>query len=46
MSTFPGSPKIVRGGLVLLDPVSGSIKRVITLQYKMIGISFFGSRRE
>jgi hypothetical protein len=33
MSTFPGSPKLVRGGLVLLDPVSGAIRRVVTLQY-------------
>jgi hypothetical protein len=33
MSTFPGSPKLLRGGLVLVDPVSGAIVRVIALQY-------------
>jgi hypothetical protein len=32
-TTFPGSPKLVRGGLVLVDPNSGATKRVITLQY-------------
>jgi hypothetical protein len=33
MTSFPGSPKLLRGGLVLVDPSSGSVKRVITLQY-------------
>jgi hypothetical protein len=33
MSTFPGSPKLVRGGLVLLDPSSGHVRRIIVLQY-------------
>jgi hypothetical protein len=33
MSTFPNSPKLVRGGLVLVDPSSGAVRRVITLQY-------------
>jgi hypothetical protein len=33
MSTFPGSPKLARGGLVLLDPSSGSVRRIIALQY-------------
>src|SRR5437773_7270554 len=33
MSTFPGSPRLVKGGLVLLDPLSGAVQRVITLQY-------------
>jgi hypothetical protein len=33
MSTFPGSPKLVRGGIVLLDPVSWQQKQVIPLQY-------------
>ena len=30
---FPGSPKLVRGGLVQVDPTSGAVLRVITLQY-------------
>jgi hypothetical protein len=33
MSTFPASPKLVKAGLVLLDPQSGAVQRVIALQY-------------
>src|SRR5262249_42712633 len=33
VSTFPRSPKLVRGGLVLLDPDSGALLRAIALQY-------------
>jgi hypothetical protein len=33
MTGFPGSPLVTKGGLVLLDPVSGSVQRVIALQY-------------
>jgi hypothetical protein len=33
MSSFPGSPRLVKGGIVLLDPVSGAVQRVIVLQY-------------
>lgn len=33
MSTFPNSPKLLKGGLVLLDPESGAMQRVIVLQY-------------
>jgi len=33
MSTFPGSPKVVKGGIVLVDPVNGAVRRVIALQY-------------
>jgi hypothetical protein len=33
MSSFPGSPLLIKGGLVLLDPVSGGVLRVISLQY-------------
>ncbi|MFE4254284.1 hypothetical protein ACFRU3_33245 [Streptomyces sp. NPDC056910] len=28
-----GSPRTVRGGIVVLDPTSGAVRRVITLQY-------------
>lgn len=31
-STFPNSPRIMRGGIVLLNPQSGSVQKVITLQ--------------
>ncbi len=33
MSTFPGSPRLLRGGLVLIDPTTGSVLRIIALQY-------------
>jgi hypothetical protein len=33
MSTFPNSPQVLKAGLILLDPDSGAIQRVIALQY-------------
>lgn len=33
MTAFPGSPRLVKGGIVLLDPGSGQVQRVISLQY-------------
>ena len=33
MSTFPRSPRLLRGGLVLIDPTTGSVLRIIALQY-------------
>jgi len=33
MSSFPGSPKLIKGGLVILDAASSAIKRTIALQY-------------
>jgi hypothetical protein len=33
MSAFPGSPKVIKGGIVLLDPDTGVVLRVIALQY-------------
>jgi hypothetical protein len=33
MTTFPGSPRLVRGGLVQLDPVTSTIVGVIVFQY-------------
>ena len=33
MSDFPGSPKLLKGGIVLIDPASGVVQRVIVLQY-------------
>ena len=39
MSSFPNSPKLIRGGLVLVDSSSGSIRRVITLQYNPDSVS-------
>lgn len=33
MTTFPNSPKILKGGIVLIDPQSARVQRVISLQY-------------
>jgi len=33
MSTFPNSPHVLKGGIVLLDSTSGAVERIITLQY-------------
>jgi len=33
MTTFPGSPKVLRGGIVLLDNASPIVHRIIALQY-------------
>ena len=33
MTGFPGSPRLLKGGIVLIDPTTAAIVRVITLQY-------------
>ena len=33
MATFPNSPRLVKGGIVLIDPDSGAVRRIIALQY-------------
>ena len=33
MSTFPGSPRLLKGGIALLDPDNGSVQQIIPLQY-------------
>lgn len=33
MNAFPGSPRLVKGGLVLVDPDSAGVRNVIVLQY-------------
>jgi hypothetical protein len=33
VSSFPGSPRLLKGGIVLLDPTSGAVRRIIVLQY-------------
>jgi hypothetical protein len=33
MSSFPGSPRLLKGGIVLVDPTTGNVLRVIALQY-------------
>lgn len=33
MTTFPGSPRLVKGGIVLIDQDTSAVLRIITLQY-------------
>jgi hypothetical protein len=33
MTTFPGSPRLLKGGIVLIDPETSAVVRVIALQY-------------
>ena len=33
MSTFPGSPHIIKGGIVLINPETSALERIIRLQY-------------
>jgi hypothetical protein len=33
MSTFPGSPKLVKGVIVMIDPTTSAVTRIIALQY-------------
>jgi hypothetical protein len=33
VTAFPGSPRILKGGIALLDPESGTVQRIIALQY-------------
>ena len=33
MSSFPGSPRILKGGIVVLEPNTGAVLRIIPLQY-------------
>jgi hypothetical protein len=39
MTAFPASPRVVKGGLVLLDPATSLVKRVIVLQYNPDSLS-------
>ena len=33
MTTFPNSPRLIKGGIVLIDPETSAVQRTITLQY-------------
>ena len=33
MTAFPGSPRLLKGGIVLVDPGTRAIQRIIALQY-------------
>ena len=33
MTTFPNSPRLLKGGIVLIDPDSSAVRRIVVLQY-------------
>jgi hypothetical protein len=33
MTSFPGSPRLLKGGIVLIDPSTSKVQRIIALQY-------------
>ena len=33
MSAFPNSPQLLKGGIVIMEPDTGQVIRVISLQY-------------
>jgi hypothetical protein len=39
MTTFPGSPKLLKGGIVLIDPETSAVLRIIALQYNPDSLS-------
>ncbi|MFY4730987.1 hypothetical protein [Nitrospira sp. BLG_2] len=39
MSSFPNSPKLLKGGLVLIDPGTAMVQRIIVLQYNPDSLS-------
>src|SRR5215831_3585952 len=39
MTTFPGSPRLIKAGLVLLAPDTGAVQRVIAFQYNPDSVS-------
>ena len=39
MSSFPGSPRLLKGGIVLIDPSTSAVQRIIPLQYNPDSVS-------
>jgi hypothetical protein len=39
MTTFPNSPKVLKGGIVLIDPESAAVRGIISLQYNPDSLS-------
>lgn len=33
MTTFPNSPRLLKGGIVLIDPMTSVVLRIIALQH-------------
>ena len=39
MTTFPNSPRLLKGGSVLIDPETAAVQRIIALQYNPDSLS-------
>ena len=39
MTTFPRSPRLIKGGIVLIDPETSAVRKIITLQYNPESLS-------
>lgn len=39
MTSFTGSPKLLKGGIVLIDPATAQVQRIIALQYNPESLS-------
>src|SRR5689334_7457371 len=39
MSSFPNSPRLIKGVLVLINPQSAAVRRIIALQYNPVTLS-------
>ena len=39
MTTFPNSPRLLKGGIVLIDPETSAVERIIRLQYNPDSLS-------
>lgn len=39
MTTFPNSPKLLKGGIVLIDSEVAKVQRIISLQYNPDSLS-------
>ncbi len=39
ITTFPGSPRLIKGGIVLIDAETSAVQRIITLQYNSDSLS-------
>ena len=46
MSSFPGSPKLVKGGLVVLDAASGAVRRTIVSNGVRVDLIFQSANRK
>jgi hypothetical protein len=42
MISFPNSPRLIKGGIALLNPQTGAVLRIVALQYNPASPSLLG----